>query len=63
MISHTMKIWERVIDRRLREETTIGEEQFGFMPGRGTTDAIFAARQHILPTAETEMERNMLNIA
>ena len=23
MISHTMKIWERVIDRRLREETTI----------------------------------------
>ena len=30
MISHTMKIWERVIDRRLREETTIGEEKFGF---------------------------------
>ena len=48
MISYTMKIWERVIDRRLREETTIGEEQFGFMPGRGTTDAIlFAARQVI----------------
>ena len=23
MISHTMKIWERIIDRRLREETTI----------------------------------------
>ena len=38
-ISHTMKIWERIIDRRLREETGIGEEQFGFMPGRGTTDA------------------------
>ena len=47
MISHTMKIWERIIDRRLREETSIGEEQFGFMPGRGTTDAIFAARQVI----------------
>ena len=40
MISHAMKIWERIIDRRLREETSIGEEQFGFMPGRGTTDAI-----------------------
>ena len=25
MISHTMKIWERVIDRRLSEETTIGK--------------------------------------
>ena len=37
MISHTMKIWERIIDRRLREETSMGEEQFGFMPSRGTT--------------------------
>ena len=41
-MSHTMKIWERNIDRRLREETTIG---VGVMPGRGTTDAIFAVRQ------------------
>ena len=32
-MSHTMNIWERIIDRRLREETTIGDEQFGFMPG------------------------------
>ena len=39
-MTHTMKIWERIIDRRLREETTIGDEQIGFMPGRGTTDAI-----------------------
>ena len=38
---------ERIIDRRLREETSIGEEQFGFMPGRGTNDAIFAAGQVI----------------
>ena len=47
MITQPMKIWERIIDRRLREETSIGREQFGFMPGRGTTDAIFAARQVI----------------
>ena len=33
MISIT--IGERSIDRRLREETSIGEEQFGFMPGEG----------------------------
>ena len=31
MISHTVTIWERSIDRRLREETR--EEQFGLMPG------------------------------
>ena len=36
LISHTMKIWEKIIERRLREETTIGDEQFGFIPGRGT---------------------------
>ena len=55
MISHTMKIWERIIDRRgLREETSIGEEPFSFMPGRGTTNAIFAARQVI------EQHREML---
>ena len=32
ILSHTMNIWESIIDRRLREETSIGEEQFGFMP-------------------------------
>jgi phytoene/squalene synthetase len=39
-----MEIWERVIDRRLRAEAEI-EEQLGFMPGRGTNDAILAVRQ------------------
>ena len=28
MIYHTMTIWDRIIDRRLRGETSIGEEQF-----------------------------------
>ena len=29
-----MTIWERIIERRLREETSVVEEQFGFMTGR-----------------------------
>ena len=37
-----MTIWEIIADWRLREETSIREQQFGFMPGRRTTDAIFA---------------------
>ncbi|KAJ8709706.1 hypothetical protein PYW08_009710 [Mythimna loreyi] len=45
LMSHTMKVWEKVIERRLREESEISQNQFGFMPGRGTTDAIFAIRQ------------------
>ena len=31
-------------NRQKTVETIIGEEQLGFMPGRGTTDAIFATR-------------------
>ena len=56
---HTMKIWEMIIDRRLREETTIGDEQFGFMPGRGTTDAIFAVRQ--LMEKQREKQKGLHN--
>ncbi|KAL1454815.1 hypothetical protein WDU94_008949 [Cyamophila willieti] len=45
LMSHSMKLYERIIDQRLRKETQVSDEQFGFMPGRGTTDAVFALRQ------------------
>ena len=32
--SHTMNLWESVIERRLREDVEVSENQFGFMPGR-----------------------------
>ena len=44
LTSHTMKIWEKVVEARLRRDIEIGEQQYGFMPGRSTTDAIFALR-------------------
>ena len=44
-MSHTMKIYERIVERRVRGETLVGDEQFGFMPGRSTTDVIFGLRQ------------------
>ena len=47
LLSHTFKIWERVVDRRMRQCTNIHESQFGFMPGRSTTDAIFILKQTI----------------
>ena len=34
LLSHTMKLWKRVIDTRIRKEVVIREEQFGFMPKR-----------------------------
>ncbi|GKE19145.1 retrovirus-related pol polyprotein LINE-1 [Tanacetum coccineum] len=35
---------ERVIERRLRRETEVSENQFGFMPGRSTMEAIHIIR-------------------
>ena len=45
LLEHGMKVYERVIDKKLRERIDINEMQFGFMPGKGTTDAIFIMRQ------------------
>ena len=44
LISHSMKLWEKVVERRLRSELTFSEQQYGFMPGKSTTDALFALR-------------------
>ncbi|KAK3566653.1 hypothetical protein QTP86_001882 [Hemibagrus guttatus] len=44
LMSHTMKVWERVVESRLRKVVEICEQQYGFMPRKSTTDAIFALR-------------------
>ena len=40
------------MDRRIRQYTNINESQFGFMPGRSTTDAIFILKQTIVKPRE-----------
>ena len=42
---HAMKVLEHVLNTVIREHVVIDEMQFGFMPGRSTTDAIFILRQ------------------
>ena len=44
LISHTMKLWERAVERRLRSALTFREQQYRFMPGKSTTYALFALR-------------------
>ena len=44
LISHTMKLWERVVEARLRHEVMISEQQYGFMSRKSTTDAMFALK-------------------
>ena len=45
LLEHTMKIVERVLDLRIRELVNIVSMQFGFMPGRETTDALLVVRR------------------
>ena len=43
-MSHTMKVWKRIIEARLRDSVEISKQQYGFMLGKGTTNAMFALR-------------------
>ena len=45
LTEHVMKILERVVEKLIRSKININAMQFGFMPGRSTTDAIFILRQ------------------
>ena len=45
LMCHSMKLYERVQEGRLRNLVEISEEQFSFMKGKSTTDAIFSLRQ------------------
>ncbi|CAG4986627.1 unnamed protein product [Parnassius apollo] len=39
-----MKLFERIIDTRIRQECIVWDSQYGFQPGCGTMDPIFALR-------------------
>jgi hypothetical protein len=45
LMSDTMKLWERIIEHRLRGVTNVTKNQFDFMPERLTMEAIFLIRQ------------------
>ena len=39
-----MSIWERLLKARLEDSVQINEQQYRFMPGKGTTDTMLALR-------------------
>lgn len=44
LISHTFKMWERILNKRLLKLTNVSENQCGFVAGKSTTDAIHSIR-------------------
>ena len=38
LMSHTTKVWERIIEARLKDRVEISKQQYGLMPGKETTD-------------------------
>jgi hypothetical protein len=61
-MSHTMKLWERIIEHRLRGVTNITKNQFGFMAGRSTMEAIFLIRQLMERCREQKKDMHMIFI-
>ncbi|GJY63207.1 retrovirus-related pol polyprotein LINE-1 [Tanacetum coccineum] len=49
----------RVIERRLRRETRVSENQFGFMPGRSTTEAFHLLRNLMEKYRERQRDLHM----
>ena len=39
-----MKLWERIVEKRLRSDLKFSNQQYGFMTGKSTTDALCALR-------------------
>ena len=58
LTEQAMKILERIVDGLIRQVVSIEDSQLGFVPGRGTTDAIFVVRQAAaagkIPSSEQE---------
>ena len=44
LLKHAMKIVKKVLERRLQRIVKVDEMQFGFMPGKGTVNAVFILR-------------------
>ena len=53
---------ERVIERRIKQEMKIRENQFGFMPGRSTIEAIHVLRRLIEKYKEWKKDLHMVFI-
>ena len=51
-----MKVWEKIIEVRLRERVEINKQHYVFMPGKETNDVVFALRMLMKKYREGQKE-------
>jgi hypothetical protein len=61
-MNHTMKLWKMIIEHRLRGVINVIKNQFEFMPGRSTMEAIFLIRQRMERCREQKKDLHMIFI-
>ena len=45
LLEHAIKVVERIFEHKIWQQVEIDDMQYGFMKGKGTTNAIFIVRQ------------------
>ena len=60
LMCHTMKLWEKVIEHKLRQNIKILENQFEFTMGQSVTEALYLLHQLIERFRERRRNLHML---